>query len=219
MPTIKLNPTQYVLQNESYLVAENTDNMLSGIDSDTYATIKHNRSSSVQYYVKLCGFDASQVPSELPDDTVVKLRIKVSITSELVAGNAVGTLSAGASYVQSGWVSPDTLPTSPNVLTVDCYPNGATSLQQILNGINNGNIGIMCPLKRVSMGTAGYAYIYGGELEITYGGQDTDKLYVKENGAYKEVSKAYKKVNGVYVEQTDVTSVFVSGTNYKRGNS
>ena len=47
---------------------------------------------------------------------------------------------------------------------------------------------------------------------------DTDKLFVKQNGAWAEVSTAYKRVNGVWVEQTDLTKVFDSSRNYVRGN-
>lgn len=45
----------------------------------------------------------------------------------------------------------------------------------------------------------------------------TDKLYMKENGAWVEVAKAYKKINGSWVQQTDLTTVFNSSTNYKHG--
>lgn len=48
-------------------------------------------------------------------------------------------------------------------------------------------------------------------------GVATSKLYVKMNGAWKEVATAYKKVNGSWVVQSDITSVFQSGVNYKQG--
>lgn len=47
---------------------------------------------------------------------------------------------------------------------------------------------------------------------------DTSKLYVKLNGSWVEVATAYKKVNGTWVAQSDLTSVFQSGTNYVKGN-
>ena len=46
----------------------------------------------------------------------------------------------------------------------------------------------------------------------------SDKLYVKKSGAWKEVAKAYKKVNGSWVEQSDITTVFQTGTNYVCGD-
>lgn len=45
----------------------------------------------------------------------------------------------------------------------------------------------------------------------------SDKLYVKQNGAWTEVTKAYKKVNGSWVEQSDLTQVFDANTNYVKG--
>ena len=49
---------------------------------------------------------------------------------------------------------------------------------------------------------------------VTTGGGGT-KIYMKVNGTWTEFSKVYKKVNGSWVEQTDLTNVFDSRTNYK----
>lgn len=46
----------------------------------------------------------------------------------------------------------------------------------------------------------------------------TDTIYFKDNGAWVTATKAYKKVNGSWVEQSDLTNVFQSGTNYIKGN-
>lgn len=46
----------------------------------------------------------------------------------------------------------------------------------------------------------------------------TDKLYVKKNGSWVEVVKAYKKVNGSWILQSDLTTIFTSGTNYVCGD-
>ncbi len=46
----------------------------------------------------------------------------------------------------------------------------------------------------------------------------TTKIFVKVNGSWVQFSKAYKKVNGNWVEQSDLTTVFDSNTNYKRGD-
>lgn len=42
-------------------------------------------------------------------------------------------------------------------------------------------------------------------------------LYKKISGTWKEVTTVYKKVNGSWVVQSDVTTLFVDGTNYKEG--
>ena len=46
----------------------------------------------------------------------------------------------------------------------------------------------------------------------------TDTLYFKENGSYVEVIAAWKKINGTYVQQ-DITTVFQSGVNYRKGGN
>lgn len=44
-----------------------------------------------------------------------------------------------------------------------------------------------------------------------------EALYVKENGSWVEVQTAYKKINGSWVEQSDLSTVFQSGTKYVHG--
>ena len=68
-----------------------------------------------------------------------------------------------------------------------------------------------------------YTYTYtvssDATIAVTIGGSaPKPQLSVKENGAWKNVVKAYKKVNGAWVEQSDLTTVFQSGTNYVKGN-
>ena len=46
----------------------------------------------------------------------------------------------------------------------------------------------------------------------------SDSLFFKQNGSWIEATKAYKKVNGSWVEQSDLTTVFQSGTKYIKGN-
>lgn len=53
-------------------------------------------------------------------------------------------------------------------------------------------------------------------IVVTASGE-TSKLYVKINGAWVEATP-YKKINGSWVLQSDLSTVFSSGTNYKRGN-
>ena len=43
----------------------------------------------------------------------------------------------------------------------------------------------------------------------------TDKLFIRHENAWVEAAAVYKKINGSWVQQTDLTQVFDSGTNYK----
>lgn len=52
-------------------------------------------------------------------------------------------------------------------------------------------------------------------IVVTSASQPT--LYVKLNGSWIAATAVYKKVNGSWVQQSDVTSVFQSGVNYKKG--
>ena len=71
--------------------------------------------------------------------------------------------------------------------------------------------------------TPGTYWVYtlanvSGDHTIVVAALATDELFLKSNGSWVRVVTAYKKVNGVWVEQSDLTSVFNSLTNYRRGN-
>lgn len=64
-----------------------------------------------------------------------------------------------------------------------------------------------------------YTYTVDGDavIAVVIGGGSTQALYVKVNGSWVAFSKAYKKVNGAWVQQSDLTTVFNSQTNYVKG--
>lgn len=65
-----------------------------------------------------------------------------------------------------------------------------------------------------------YTFTTTGDATIAVvigGSGESDKLYVKYNGAWVEVTQAYKKVNGAWVEQTDLTTLFNSTDNFRKG--
>ena len=64
-----------------------------------------------------------------------------------------------------------------------------------------------------------YTYTVDGDatIAVVIGSQAQPKLYVKLDGTWTEVQSAYKKVNGSWVLQSNVTTVFQSGTNYRQG--
>ena len=65
-----------------------------------------------------------------------------------------------------------------------------------------------------------YAAYHGAEIDVTYEvpAPPTEALYFKESSAWTAATKAYKKIGGLWVEQTDLTDVFDSSTNYVKGN-
>lgn len=72
----------------------------------------------------------------------------------------------------------------------------------------------------VTYAMSGYIYTIAAiatnhTIVVTGGGGP--ELYIKDNGQWKKVATAYKKVNGSWVMQSDLTSVFQSGVNYRKG--
>ena len=64
-----------------------------------------------------------------------------------------------------------------------------------------------------------YTYTVSGDatIAVTIGSQGEKYLWTKDP-TWKRWSKAWKKVSGTWVEQSDLTTVFNSTTNYKKGN-
>lgn len=62
-----------------------------------------------------------------------------------------------------------------------------------------------------------YSFIVSSNtvIVVTIGARNA--LFAKNNGTYIPVIKAYKKINGVYVQQSDLTTVFQSGIHYIKG--
>lgn len=70
-------------------------------------------------------------------------------------------------------------------------------------------------------GSDGYIYVITAIATdhsiVVSGTGSTPELYVKVNGSWVQVQTAYKKVNGSWVQQSDLTTVFQQGVNYKQG--
>lgn len=64
-----------------------------------------------------------------------------------------------------------------------------------------------------------YTYTVAGDavIAVVIGGSSAT-LYFKVNGVWTSASKAYVKVNGAWVQQSDLTTVFNSYTNYVKGD-
>lgn len=95
--------------------------------------------------------------------------------------------------------------------TSDGYTDTSTEYKYYLE-VSNGNFTdnhVTSP--SVEDSTLPLIYIF---IEDT---GETDALYFKENGSWVTATKVYKKVSGSWVEQSDLTNVFASGTNYRKG--
>ena len=113
-------------------------------------------------------------------------------------------------------VTPDTLPTRSQLDSV--------TLRHIVGYYGGLVLGITFEvIYSTGSGIDHYTYTYtvsgNSTIAVVIGGAaDTDKLFVKQGGAWKEVQKAYRKVNGTWTEITDLTTVFTTGTKYVCGD-
>lgn len=85
-----------------------------------------------------------------------------------------------------------------------------------------GLFGITWTVNYTSQAGVYYTYTYTVNEDATIvvtitGGGSTTKIYFKNSGAWTAATKVYKKVNGSWVQQSDLTNVFNSTTNYVKG--
>ena len=80
MATIRLIPSAYTLSNTSYLSVSNAENMYTDTDSTTYATVNHNRKSTLySYYIYVKGFNFDDIPADaIINSATVKVKAKVT---------------------------------------------------------------------------------------------------------------------------------------------
>ena len=135
------------------------------------------------------------------------------------------------------WTAP---PAPASVVTLtsihvacDMYTwSGRGSFTLTINGTNaNSGVGfnIALPLTATSpytiTGIGGNKNATGASCSFTnlmmiytYQIEGGEELMVKVNGSWQSVQGVYKKINGVWVEQTDLNSLFDTSTNYVKAN-
>ena len=159
MATIRLTPSTYYLSSSSYLSVSNASNMYDNTDSTNYATVYNSRSSTSSYYIYLRGFNFDAVPA----NAVVS-----SFTIKLKAyESGVSTSSSYKPYLADGTTaingSCDAITSTAAVHTF----TGLTADWETIVGYGS-DFGIRINCRRASRNTAGYVYIYGAEIEVTY---------------------------------------------------
>lgn len=163
MATMRLVPSTYYRNNNSYVTVANPENMYTNVDSTTYASIQNLRNStSNTYYCYLRGFNFSDIPS---DAEVTGFTIKIKANESYMSTSSSyrmslynGTTSIGSTTVTSS------LSTSVQTFT---FPIPSTLTWETLNGYGS-NFGIRIPLRRSSTSNSSYVYVYGAEIDVTY---------------------------------------------------
>lgn len=205
MATATLIPSSYYVSS-SYLSLSNEDNMYANVTNTTYATLTNTDASTSYYYFYLRGFNISDIPANADVSSfTVKLRGRAS-----GAYNSAMYLCHGTTTIANATATQ--LPNSSSA-TTRTFANGALTWAEIVGYGSTFGIRINC--RRNAKATQSYYYIYGAEIDVTYEVPvHTETLYIKDGGDWVEVSRAYKKIGGVWVEQSDLTAVFDSQTNY-----
>ena len=209
MATATLIPSSYYASS-TVLSLTNEDNMYTNVSSTTYATLTNTEKSTSYYYFYIRGFNIGTIPqnADVSSFTVkIRGRASGSYNSSMYLAHGTTTIS-NATATQ--------LPNSTTV-TTRTFANGSLTWAQIVGYADTFGIRINC--RRNARNTQSYYYIYGAEIDVTYTVPEppANTLYFKNNGSWVNATKAYKKVNGIWVEQSDLTTVFDENTNYVKG--
>lgn len=209
--------------NFSYAVGTTAENPSHTTASTTY--VKDNGSNTATGYA-IYSFDFSGIPSGATINSVsVKCYGFTESTTHDSTHKANITLWSGSTqkgteqYFTS--TSNQTI-TLSNVGTWTRSELQSAKLRFEVAYYGGGIFGITWAVNYESDGvTYTYTYTVSGDATIAVtisGSGETSKLYVKLNGTWTEVQTAYKKINGSWIEQSDITTLFNSSTNYKKGN-
>lgn len=163
MPTIRLVPSTYYLNNTTYLSVSNVENMYADTDSTTYGTCTHNNTQGNTYYLYLRGFNFSDVPSNaIVTDWEVK--IKASAT-----GHTTSTSTSYYMALYNGTVALMNLRAKERLtksLKTISFNKGDFTFDSIKQ--YGSKFGIRIPLRRASTSVADVVSVYGAEIEVTY---------------------------------------------------
>ena len=212
MASVTLTPTGYDGQRSSYISVDASyplSNGLASSSSDTFTVLNLNKGGGAVSKLAV-KFDMSAIPTDAKVNSIsCKMKARISNASpyilsgvaQLYCGTAVlsgeielGTSPVAQTFNDTGWLDRESL--DDLILLITCtrgslYANNSQTLR-----------------------------FYGADLTVDYTGGSTgptEQLMMKQNGAWGTVSKVYKKVNGLWVEQSDLASLFDTQTNYVKG--
>lgn len=162
MAQIRLIPSTYYRNNESYTSIDDPENMYTNVDSSTYAKLYNTRSSTNNtYYFYIRGFNFDDVPSEAEVSSIT-VKIKISETNLSTGSNYRLSLYNGTTSI-SNTTCTTNLSTSVQTLTI---PIGSLTWATMKN--YGSNFGIRVPLRRANTNSNSYASVYGAEIDVTY---------------------------------------------------
>lgn len=199
--------------------AENPGSTSSGSGTWTYVKTTGGSTTNGIGYAEY-EFDFSQIPSNA---TITSMTVKcygaVEDSSQQTSHSDI-TLYSGST--QKGTTQSFTSSTN-SIITLSNTGNWtATELHSAILRFSVGYYGghLFGITWTVTYTVSGYVYTITSVATnhtIVVSASGSATIYYKNNGAWVAATAVYKKVNGSWVQQTDLTNVFDSNTNYVKG--
>lgn len=213
MASVTLLPSAYDSSQSSYASVNSSYPLGNGLacsaDSDTYAEINLTTGTRATSTLAV-KFDMSQVPAGATIDSIAcRIKARISNSSPYVLTGVaqlyygatamggeveLGTSAVAQTFNDLGYWDRDRL--DQLTLLITCT-------RGVMGGSNNHTL-----------------RFYGADLTVNYTGGSTgptEQLMLRQSGAWAAVSKVYKKSGGLWVEQSDLASLFDAQTNYVKG--
>ena len=204
-------------------------NAYTGADSTTYADLSLAGRSTGTVYL--------DVPVSIPSGSTI-VSVSCQATLQSVPGSSTSAFNSSCQMYSGNTAKGSSTSWAPTYSAIAKTTFDLTVGSWTASELANARFYLTATNNASS--TVRHVYIYGVTLSVTYesdgvtyvytissvtadhtivvtAGASTTKLYFKNNGSWVAVTKAYKKVNGSWVQQSDLTTVFSSGTNYVKG--
>lgn len=187
----------------SYYALSNASNGYHDSTNTSYASMNLTRGSRASSYM-YWEFQLSQIPADATID-----RVTCNYKARTSSGNT-SYISAAEIQLCSGTTRKGT---AQSILTTSTNAGSISSPGSWTAAEVNAGVKLVTAAQRGTSRTNSnyYIYFYGADIEIEYTEASGEKMYVKANGSWVQVTKAYKKVNGQWVEQSDLTQLFDDG--------
>ena len=206
MSTLIVNPSGYD-ERSAWKNAYSLENAYNGTENTDRATFALKTGNALTYIYLT--FDLSSIPADAIINSV-SCNAKASIDNANAARIAEKQVQLFSGTEAKG--SATIIPTSAGIMSLD---TGTWTREEL------DNLTLRFYAARGYSGASNnyYIYIYGADLTIEYtSGGVTQTLKIKSNGNWQDVSKVYKKENGEWIEQTELSQVFDTNTNYVKEN-
>lgn len=211
MASVTLVPTGYDGQHSSYISVDASyplSNGLTSASSGTFAVINLNKGGGAVSKLAV-KFDMSKIPTDAKINSI-SCKIKARIS------NAYTYILSGVAQLYCGTAG---LSSEIDLGTSEVAQSFSDTGYWDRESLDDLILLITCTRGSLSANSSQTLRFYGADLTVDYtgGGSTGPVLSTKINGSWVNVSKVYKKVSGIWVEQSDIASLFSTDTNYVKG--